>query len=94
MTGRARFPEIFISTLLVFLLFSLVGHLQQFKTLEEEEGRRAELAEVDRLLRQDLRNNSVWNHRWFVLHSTLGAEPLSDEVRDGMRGIHGTVNIK
>lgn len=59
----------------------LFGHFQQFKTLEKEEGRRAELDEIDKLLRQDLRNNSVWNHRWFVLHSTLGSEPLSDEVR-------------
>lgn len=55
--------------------------LKQFKVLENEEGRRTELAEVNKLLRQDLRNNSAWNHRWFVLHSALGSKTLSDEAR-------------
>ncbi len=49
--------------------------------LDTEEGRKSELAAVEGLLQEDLRNNSVWNHRWFVLHSPLAAgESLSDEV--------------
>lgn len=49
--------------------------------LDTEEGRKFELSVVDGLLQQDLRNNSAWNHRWFVLHSPLAAEEtLSDEV--------------
>lgn len=50
--------------------------------LDTEEGRKFELSVVDGLLQQDLRNNSAWNHRWFVLHSPLAAaETLSEEVR-------------
>lgn len=56
--------------------------------LDTEKGRRLELSTVDRLLEQDLRNNSAWNHRWFVIHSTLGPnESLSNEVRSG--GVKG-----
>lgn len=55
---------------------------QEFKRVKDEEGRKEELAVVDRLLEEDLRNNSVWNHRWFVVHSGLGAETLTDEARD------------
>ena len=49
--------------------------------VDTEEGRQVELSVVDSLLMQDLRNNSAWNHRWFVVHSALGsAGTLSDEV--------------
>ena len=33
-----------------------------------------ELDFVDRLLMEDLRNNSAWNHRWFVVKSTTGMQ--------------------
>lgn len=57
---------------------------QEFRMLDTEKGRQLELSTVDRLLEQDLRNNSAWNHRWFVIHSTLGPnESLPDEVRGG-----------
>ncbi|CAN0252181.1 unnamed protein product, partial [Ectocarpus fasciculatus] len=50
--------------------------------LDTQEGRNLELSVVDALLQQDLRNNSAWNHRWFVMHSPLGPKgSLSDEVR-------------
>lgn len=50
--------------------------------LDTEEGRNFELSVVDGLLQEDLRNNSAWNHRWFVLHSSLGSrETLPEEVR-------------
>lgn len=50
--------------------------------LDTQEGRNSELSVVDALLQQDLRNNSAWNHRWFVMHSPLGPKGLlSDEVR-------------
>ena len=55
--------------------------LQEFHMLDTEEGRQFELSVVDSLLNRDLRNNSAWNHRWFVLHSALGsAGTLSSEV--------------
>lgn len=31
-----------------------------------------ELEFVDKLLREDLRNNSAWNHRCFVITNTTG----------------------
>lgn len=55
--------------------------LQEFHMVNTEEGRQSELSVVDSLLSRDLRNNSAWNHRWFVVHSTLGSTgTLSDEV--------------
>ena len=50
--------------------------------LNTEEGQKFELSVVDGLLQEDLRNNSAWNHRWFVLHSSLASgETLPEEVR-------------
>lgn len=55
--------------------------------LDTDEGRQFELEVVDSLLNRDLRNNSAWNHRWFVMHSALGAkEALSDEVQNVVWG--------
>jgi protein farnesyltransferase/geranylgeranyltransferase type-1 subunit alpha len=34
-----------------------------------------ELFFVDRLLKEDLRNNSAWNHRHFVISNTTGMRP-------------------
>ena len=39
-----------------------------------------ELAYVDQLLDEDVRNNSAWNHRWFVVFAR--ATPASVEVVD------------
>lgn len=62
-------------------LYFLPRHDKEFHMLDAEEGRKSELAVVEGLLREDLRNNSAWNHRWFVLHSQLApGEFLSDEV--------------
>ncbi|CAM9168866.1 unnamed protein product [Hapterophycus canaliculatus] len=49
--------------------------------LDTQDGRNSELSAVDSLLKEDLRNNSAWNHRWFVVHSSLGpGGGLSDEA--------------
>lgn len=54
---------------------------QEFHMLDSKEGRISELSAVDSLLKDDLRNNSAWNHRWFVVHSSLGPGGTpSDEV--------------
>ena len=33
-----------------------------------------ELGETERLIDEDLRNNSAWNHRWFVVFGRPGGE--------------------
>lgn len=39
----------------------------------------AELASVETLLGKDVRNNSAWNHRFFLLFGSTAQQP-SDEV--------------
>lgn len=39
-----------------------------------------ELLFVDRLLREDLRNNSAWNHRHFVIRNTTGMRCLGNGI--------------
>lgn len=65
----------------VFRRANPFARVQEFRLLEDEEVRQGELGVVEMLLGQDLRNNSVWNHRWFILHSTLGPDKLGDDVR-------------
>lgn len=45
-----------------------------------------ELGFVEELLEDDVRNNSAWNHRWFVIESTTGVS-----VAMPLRGRHGGV---
>lgn len=47
---------------------------------EQAEG---ELADMDRLIEKDVRNNSAWNHRFFVVCGDENAAGVKDvEVRD------------
>jgi len=41
-----------------------------------------EIEEVERLLMRDVRNNSAWNHRWFLVFGRFqkGAEEADDEL--------------
>lgn len=39
----------------------------------------SELAEIERLLRLDVRNNSAWNHRWFVSFGREKAGPATKQ---------------
>lgn len=41
---------------------------------------KGEFEAVDELLRKDIRNNSAWNHRWF-LNFGRGPEALEDKAR-------------
>ena len=47
----------------------------------------SELAFVDRLLASDVRNNSAWNHRFFVLENTSGftVDAIRSEIQLRMR---------
>ena len=40
----------------------------------------SEIAYVESLLGADVRNNSAWNHRWFVIFGNESAPPIIDEV--------------
>ncbi len=51
-----------------------------------------ELDYVHRLLEEDVRNNSAWNQRFFVIKSTnkeITGDVLSSEVEYAMRAIEG-----
>lgn len=41
-----------------------------------------ELEYVDKLLLEDVRNNSAWNYRWFVLSNTSGLATAADRQRE------------
>jgi protein farnesyltransferase/geranylgeranyltransferase type-1 subunit alpha len=38
----------------------------------------AELNYVEKLLKEDIRNNSAWNHRWYLTFGRPHSEPLQD----------------
>jgi len=39
-----------------------------------------ELQECERFLHHDIRNNSAWNHRWFVVFGKLENQPVPSEL--------------
>lgn len=49
-----------------------------------------ELEFVDKLLREDLRNNSAWNHRCFVITNTTGECLVTPAVNAGVDRLYST----
>ena len=39
-----------------------------------------ELEYVESLLELDVRNNSAWNHRWFVIHYNNSSLPIPSDI--------------
>ena len=59
------------------------SNLQEFNLFENE------LQFIDKLLEEDIRNNSAWNQRFFVMSQTGGwpAERVATEVQYAMEKI-------
>jgi len=49
------------------------------QTLNDETTWKAEIETIDKLLNNDVRNNSAWNQRWFVSHRAQQQQSLSLE---------------